>query len=114
MRFGNDFAPVPSGIDLGELSAKEADQGRVINPDEEHREGTPGPEGAARRRLPEVNPDEVFPSYKQKRRDRRAYPDIAPVNDGIGQILVNRGYQHRDIERVMNSVAFSIHRPFAV
>src|SRR6202034_1258898 len=64
----------------GKLGTQEKNLRRIVHPHEQHDERAGGAVSAAERASAEIKSDQRFADREQKRRDRRADPDVAPGN----------------------------------
>src|SRR6476660_5243487 len=98
MFFRLDAWAIAARVNLRELRPQEADQRRVINPEQQDDERTGRSKRTGGRSFSEVNTDSVFSSGKEQRRHRRSNPYVSPRDQDVRQKFVDRGKKNRDHE----------------
>src|SRR4249919_4168322 len=76
--FRPDAWAIPARVNLSELRSQEADQRRVINPEQQDDERTGRSKRTGRRSFSQVNTDSVFSSGKEQSRHCRSDPHVLP------------------------------------
>ena len=75
---------------MGELGAEEHDQGRVIDPHEQHHHRACRAVCRAHAGLAKVKTDGRLAEGKERRRDKSAQPYVTPADLGIWHVLVEQ------------------------
>src|SRR4051812_25163781 len=78
MFFGLNARAIPARINLRELRSEKTDQRRVVNPEQQDRQGTGRAKRTARRGPSEINTDSVFSPGKKQRRHGGSDPHVLP------------------------------------